>query len=618
MSAASTLKSLSISSRLSLGFGCLLVLLVAVAAVGQLSVGKVHDQMTQITGVGANKAKLVNGMLESVSAIGIQSRSAAMLNDIDPKQAREQIVAVGKTLKEYAAQEAALSELLTPAKATPAELKLLSEVQALGGKTRPELDSAIKAADDGDTVSATLALMTRVAPAETAWRAKLRELIELQNTLNAEATASAEQTQSSARVVGGLLVLLAIGLGALIAWRITASITAPIGRAVVVAERIARGDLTSQVEVRIHDETGRLLEAIAAMQERLRTLVGEIGQTADSILVASSEVASGNLDLSQRTEQTSHNLQSAASSLVDLTGTVSQSADSARQANQLASTASDAATRGGEVVGQVVRTMDTISASSRKIADIISVIDGIAFQTNILALNAAVEAARAGEQGRGFAVVAGEVRNLAGRSAQAAREIKALIGTSVDQVQEGSTLVNHAGKTIEELVQSVRRVSDIMGEITAATQEQSQRIGHVSQSVGALEEMTQQNAALVEEGAAAADSLKDQAGRLTQMVGTFRPRRSTGGGAGAHTHHSPTPTGLGPVTRSCPAAQLTGLSHGRTLPEGKRTAPQGAVTLDRSAARSSTRRPPYSTRMAPCASSAESASFTRWRDSPTR
>ncbi|MBT9513901.1 MAG: HAMP domain-containing protein [Acidovorax sp.] len=528
MPAASSPKSLSISSRLSLGFGCMLVLIIAVAALGQLSVSQVHGQMRQITGIGANKAKLVNGMLESVSAIGIQSRSAAMLNDIDPKQAREQITAVGKTLKEYSTQEAALAALLTPADATPAEIKLLGEVQALGQKTRPELDSAIKAADDGDTVSATLALMTRVAPGETAWRAKLRELIELQNALNAEAMASTEQTQGNARLVGGLLVLLAIGLGALIAWRITTSITAPIGRAVVVAERIARGDLTSQVEVRIHDETGRLLEAIAAMQERLRTLVGEIGQTADSILVASSEVASGNLDLSQRTEQTSHNLQSAASSLVDLTGTVSQSADSARQANQLASTASDAATRGGEVVGQVVRTMDTISASSRKIADIISVIDGIAFQTNILALNAAVEAARAGEQGRGFAVVAGEVRNLAGRSANAAREIKALIGASVDQVQEGSTLVNHAGKTIEELVLSVRRVSDIMGEITAATQEQSQRIGHVSHSVGELEEMTQQNAALVEEGAAAADSLKDQAGRLTQMVGTFRLTRSGG------------------------------------------------------------------------------------------
>ena len=561
MPAASSLKSLSISSRLGLGFGCMLVLVVAVAAVGQLSVGKVHEQMLQITGAGASKSRLVNGMLESVSAIGIQSRSAAMLNDIDPRQAREQIAAISATLKEYGRQETALAELLTPAGATSAEVRLLGEVQALGRKARPELDNAIKSADDGDTVSATLALMTRVAPVETAWRAKLRELIELQGSLNADATASAEQTQGNARMVAGLLVVLAIALGALIAWRITASITAPIGRAVVVAERIARGDLTSQVEVRIQDETGRLLEAIAAMQERLRTLVGEIGQTADSILVASSEVASGNLDLSQRTEQTSHNLQGAAAALVDLTGTVSQSADAARQANQLASTASDAATRGGEVVSQVVRTMDTISASSRKIADIISVIDGIAFQTNILALNAAVEAARAGEQGRGFAVVAGEVRSLAGRSAHAAREIKALIGTSVDQVQEGSTLVNHAGKTIEELVLSVRRVSDIMGEITAATQEQSQRIGHVSHSVGELEEMTQQNAALVEEGAAAADSLKDQAGRLTQMVGTFRLTRD-GDGGGNHWSGAASPAPV-PVPAPPQRAGLQSPSRGQ-------------------------------------------------------
>ena len=566
MPAVSSLKSLSISSRLGLGFGCLLVLLVAVAAVGQFSVGKVHEQMQQITGAGASKAKLVNGMLESVSAVGIQSRSAAMLNDIDPKQSSEQIAAIGKTLKEYARQDAALADLLTPEGATPAETQLLGEVRDLERKARPELDSAIKAADDGDTVSATLALMNRVAPLETAWRAKLRELVELQNTLNAEATVSAEHTQSRARMVGGLLVLLAIALGTLIAWRITSSITAPIGRAVVVAERIARGDLTSQVEVRIHDETGRLLEAIAAMQERLRTLVGEISGTAESILVASSEVASGNLDLSQRTEHTSHNLQSAATSLVDLTGTVSQSADAARQANQLASSASDAATRGGEVVTQVVRTMDTISASSRKIADIISVIDGIAFQTNILALNAAVEAARAGEQGRGFAVVAGEVRSLAGRSANAAREIKTLIGASVDQVQEGSTLVNHAGKTIEELVLSVRRVSDIMGEITAATQEQSQRIGHVSQSVSELEEMTQQNAALVEEGAAAADSLKDQAGRLTQMVGAFRLARN---GADADDWEPPAITALPASSTPVPAPAAPSASASLGAPRAR-------------------------------------------------
>jgi methyl-accepting chemotaxis protein len=526
MPAASPIKSLSISSRLGLGFGCLLVLLMAVAAVGQLSVGKLHEHLQQVTGTGATKTRLVNEMLDSVSAIGIQSRSAAMLNEIDPKQARDQIKNAEKSVQGYARQEASLSDLFKAEGTTDAERKLLGEVQEFGRKSRPELDAAMKAADDGDTVSATLNLMTKVAPLETAWRGKLAELIELQNTLNSQATASAEVTQSRARWTGGALVLLAIGLGALIAWRITTSITAPIGRAVVVAERIARGDLTSQVEVRIHDETGRLLEAIAAMQDRLRSLVGNIGGTAESILVASSEVASGNLDLSHRTEQTSHNLQGAANALADLTGTVSQSADAARQANQLASSASAAATRGGEVVSQVVRTMDTISGSSRKIADITSVIDGIAFQTNILALNAAVEAARAGEQGRGFAVVASEVRSLAGRAAQAAKEIKTLIGASVEHVQEGSTLVNHAGKTIEELVMSVRRVSDIMGEITAATQEQSQRIGEVSHSVGALEEMTQQNAALVEEGAAAADSLKEQASRLTQMVHTFRLSRN--------------------------------------------------------------------------------------------
>ena len=521
----SRFKSLSISTRLGLGFGCLLVLLIAVATVGQLSLNKVHEQMRDITGTGAAKSKLVNGMLESVGSLGIQSRSSAMLNEIDPKQAQVQIQAVRKTLQDYAKQEAQLAELITPTTATAAETTLLQQVQEASKKARPEIEGAMQSADDGDTVAASLSLMTRAAPAEALWRQRLAELIALQNSLNEETTASAEVTQTRARWSGGLLVAMAMGLGVLIAWRITSSITQPIGRAVVVAERIARGDLTSQVEVRINDETGRLLEAIAAMQERLRSLVGEIGQTADSILVASSEVASGNQDLSQRTEQTSHNLQGASAALADLTGTVAQSAESAHQANGLASKASSAATQGGEVVSKVVRTMDAISASSRKISDITGVIDSIAFQTNILALNAAVEAARAGEQGRGFAVVASEVRGLAGRAANAAREIKTLINDSAQQVQEGSTLVNHAGASIAQLVQSVRQVSDIMAEITAATQEQSQRITEVSHSVGSLEEMTQQNAALVEEGAAAAESLKDQAGRLTQMVRTFRLTR---------------------------------------------------------------------------------------------
>ena len=344
------------------------------------------------------------------------SRSSAMLNEIDPKQAQEQIQAVRKTLQEYAKQEAQLAQLITPATASAAETALLQQVQAAAQKARPEIESAMQAADDGDTVTASLNLMTRAAPAESIWRQQLGELIALQNRLNDEAAASAEAIQSRARWIGGVLVVAAMALGLLIAWRITASITQPIARAVVVAERIARGDLTSQVEVRIHDETGRLLEAIAAMQDRLRSLVAEIGQAADSILVASSEVASGNQDLSIRTEQTSHNLQGASQALGDLTGTVAQSAQAAHQANGLAAKASTAAAEGGEVVTQVVQTMDAISASSRKISDITSVIDSIAFQTNILALNAAVEAARAGEQGRGFAVVAGEVRSLAQRS----------------------------------------------------------------------------------------------------------------------------------------------------------------------------------------------------------
>ena len=538
---SSLFKSLSISARLGLGFGCLLVLLVAMATVGQLSLNQVNTRMQEMTGAGATKTKLVNSMLESVGSLGIQSRSSAMLNEIDPKQAQEQIQAVRKTLQEYAKQEAQLAQLITPASASAAETALLQQVQAAAQKARPEIESAMQAADDGDTVTASLNLMTRAAPAESIWRQQLGELIALQNRLNDEAAASAEAIQSRARWIGGVLVVAAMALGLLIAWRITASITQPIARAVVVAERIARGDLTSQVEVRIHDETGRLLEAIAAMQDRLRSLVAEIGQAADSILVASSEVASGNQDLSIRTEQTSHNLQGASQALGDLTGTVAQSAQAAHQANGLAAKASTAAAEGGEVVTQVVQTMDAISASSRKISDITSVIDSIAFQTNILALNAAVEAARAGEQGRGFAVVASEVRGLAGRAANAAREIKTLINDSTQQVQAGATLVNHAGDSIAQLVQSVRQVSSIMAEITAATQEQSQRITEVSHSVGSLEEMTQQNAALVEQGAAAAESLKDQAGRLTRMVHTFRLTREH---TQARAWEAPTPAAL--------------------------------------------------------------------------
>ena len=316
----------------------------------------------------------------------------------------------------------------------------------------------------------------------------------------------------------GIAVVLIVPLTLLNA----ASIVEPIRAAKRAAQIIAEGDLTQPIDVQGRDELAEMLRSLAQMQDSLRSLVGQVRSSSDSIGTASAEIATGNQDLSSRTEQTASNLQQTASSMEQLTGTVRQSADSARQASQLASSAAEVAARGGAVVSQVVATMEDINASSKKIADIIGVIDGIAFQTNILALNAAVEAARAGEQGRGFAVVAAEVRSLAQRSAEAAKQIKGLIGASVDKVEGGSRLVADAGQTMKEIVGSVQRVSDIIGEITAAASEQSDGIGQVNGAVTQLDQMTQQNAALVEESAAAAESLKEQAVRLAEVVGMFK------------------------------------------------------------------------------------------------
>ena len=285
---------------------------------------------------------------------------------------------------------------------------------------------------------------------------------------------------------------------------------------------MSQGNLTTDIRIVGSAESTAALRALKSLQEELRKTIGSIRAGTHEVSTASTEIATGNQDLSQRTEQTASNLQQTASSLSQLTGNVRQSADAAAQANQLASSATQVARRGGAVVSQVVSTMEEINSSSKKIADIIGVIDGIAFQTNILALNAAVEAARAGEQGRGFAVVAGEVRSLAQRSAEAAKEIKSLIGTSVDKVETGSKLVQDAGSTMDEIVASVQRVTDIIGEISAAALEQSQGIGQVNEAVTRLDQMTQQNAALVEESAAAAESLKDQAHRMTTVVANYR------------------------------------------------------------------------------------------------
>jgi methyl-accepting chemotaxis protein len=335
----------------------------------------------------------------------------------------------------------------------------------------------------------------------------------------------AEAMAAHWETIYALWVLLAFTtalLGAGLYAVVSRNVSRPLAELTEAVTTVAQGDLSRSFNSERKDELGVLVREVENMRNRFVEIVRNLRSAADSINTASQEIASGNQDLSARTEQAASNLEETAASMEQLTSTVRQSADAARQANQLASSAAEIAARGGQVVGQVVTTMDEINHSSKKISDIIGVIDGIAFQTNILALNAAVEAARAGEQGRGFAVVAGEVRNLAQRSAEAAKEIKGLIGASVDKVEAGSRLVADAGQTMSEIVGSVQRVSDIIGEITAASGEQSDGIGQVNVAVTQLDQMTQQNAALVEESAAAAESLKDQAARLSHVIQVFR------------------------------------------------------------------------------------------------
>ncbi|WP_050475757.1 methyl-accepting chemotaxis protein [Herbaspirillum rhizosphaerae] len=365
-------------------------------------------------------------------------------------------------------------------------------------------------------------LFSEVLPAQQGYFEQIDGMIALQQqrmTDNVQSSgADAQQTQYL--LLG--ISLLALLLGALIAWYTTVSITTPLARAVAIARTVADGDLSSTIEVDARNETGQLLAALHDMNEGLLKIVSQVRSGTAAIASASSQIAAGNADLSSRTEQQAGSLEETVSAMDALTSTVRQNADNATQANQLATSASDIAVAGGNVVREVVATMNSISESSKKIVDIISVIDGIAFQTNILALNAAVEAARAGEQGRGFAVVAQEVRTLAQRSASAAKEIKTLIGDSVEKVGSGTVLVEQAGVTMTDMVASVKRVTDIVGEISAASREQSNGLEEVNQAIGQMDKATQQNAALVEEAAGASSSMQQQTALLAQLVSVFR------------------------------------------------------------------------------------------------
>jgi methyl-accepting chemotaxis protein len=383
-------------------------------------------------------------------------------------------------------------------------------------------DRYLSLIEQGDKLQAIALLETEVRPAQRAYQAAMDEQVDYQTkyTLAASerAKTSADALQRDVLIASGLAVVLAI----FIALSLIRSITRPLARAIEAADRVAAGDLSGEIVVQSTDETGQLLSSLQRMQQSLASTVSSVRSNAEGVATASAQISSGNNDLSARTEQQASALEETAASMEQLGSTVSQNADNARQANQLALSASTVAVQGGEVVAEVVETMKGINTSSNKIAEIISVIDSIAFQTNILALNAAVEAARAGEQGRGFAVVATEVRSLAGRSADAAKEIKTLITESVQRVEQGTLLVDKAGATMTQVVNSIRRVTDIMGEISAASSEQSLGVNQVGEAVMQMDQVTQQNAALVEEMAAAAGSLSSQASELVSAVAVFK------------------------------------------------------------------------------------------------
>ena len=404
---------------------------------------------------------------------------------------------------------------------TDAEKQALENVSKARTHARAFLAKVPELKEAGDYAATFAFTQNEFTPVAAGLLDALVAFVKVQEAQRDAAIAVAHEARRNAVVVGVVSAVAVLLVAILMVMALVRSIMQPLNRAVDAAKAISAGDLTQTLEGGRKDEFGDLLKAFDQMSQRLRALVSEVRTGVESVSSASSQIATGNQDLSARTEQTAANLEETAASMEELTATVTQAAETARQANQLAGTAAQAAERGGEVVGQVVASMQQITDSSRKIADIIGVIDGIAFQTNILALNAAVEAARAGEQGRGFAVVASEVRSLAGRSADAAKEIKALIGASVQNVESGSQQVAQAGQSMQEIVSGVRRVSDLIGEITASSTEQRDGISQVNQAVTNLDQMTQQNAALVEQSAAAASAMHSQARRLAEVVGQF-------------------------------------------------------------------------------------------------
>jgi len=510
------LANFKVSTRLAAGFGIVILLLVGIMALGINRLSVVNEASDVIRKQRYPVIRMAFTVNSDINAVAISMRNAVLseneevikreLDNIRAGSARvtENLEWIGKTLTTEKGK---------------ALYKTILEARAPYQKHQVEFLAMLA---EGRGAMAINLLMQTMPKEQAAYMASVQSLVTLGDKLLEKAGEDSAAAYESGRALMLGLAAAAIAFAAVFAWWLARSITAPLAQAVEIARTIANGDLSRRIEVRSKDETGQLMQALREMSASLAGIVADVRRGADSMTTGAREIASGNMDLSSRTEQQASSLEETASSMEELTSTVKQNADNARQANQLALTASGVATQGGEVVAQVVDTMAAIDSSSKKIVDIIGVIDGIAFQTNILALNAAVEAARAGEQGRGFAVVATEVRSLAQKSAAAAREIKGLIGDSVEKVEAGGRLVAQAGGTIREVVASVQRVTDIMAEITAASNEQSAGIEQVNQAIAQMDQVTQQNAALVEQAAAAAGSMQEQASSLAVTVGTFK------------------------------------------------------------------------------------------------
>ncbi len=510
------LRNFSIGARLAIGFALILAMLICVVVAGNVTHASSTDKLMKALASANAKTVLVNEMENALLNGAIAMRNTALQSEVSATQREEERV------KLQAKRYAAAHDKLRALGLNNEEQKILANIQKLDQEMVEPFIQVTGLALIFDPEGAGKIIASSIEPLSHQALTEINRLVILQQQAAAKVMHDNAQVGYRLQVLLYAIGVLATAIGVACAWRLTISITRPLRHAVMIAQTVAAGDLTSEVTVVGKDELSQLLDALKKMNANLFEAVTKVRQGTDTIATASMEIAAGNLDLSARTEQQAGSLEETASSMEELTSTVKQNSDNARQANQLAMSASTIAVKGGVVVAQVVDTMASINQSSKRIVDIISVIDGIAFQTNILALNAAVEAARAGEQGRGFAVVATEVRSLAQRSAAAAKEIKVLIDDSVDKVKLGTQLVDQAGATMDDVVDSVKRVNDIMGEIMVASLEQTSGIEQVNQAIIQMDQVTQQNAALVEEAAAAAQSMQDQAGNLLQVVSIFK------------------------------------------------------------------------------------------------